>query len=305
MTAGGGAEVAVVGSINLDLSIGVERFPEPGETVLGGGLARGGGGKGANQAVAAARLGRRVALIGCLGDDGDGALLGAALADEGIDVSTVRTIGDAPTGLALIEVDASGENRIVVVPGANALVQVGDLDAAADSLDGAGVILTQLEIPVEVVEALARRQRAGRLILNPAPALPVSLAGIDLVVPNRSELGVLAGAAEPGSTDEVVDQLKSLADPPLAAVVTLGSDGALVVDGLGSSALSVEKVPAHPVDVVDTTGAGDAFCGGLADALCLGADLVDAARWAARVAAVAVTRPGAWSALPRRSELVA
>ncbi len=298
-------EVLVVGSINLDLSVDVERFPEPGETVLGGGVGRGGGGKGANQAVAAARLGRRVSLIGRVGHDGDGAALGSALADEGIDMAGVRVADDAPTGLALIEVDPSGENRIVVVPGANATVSSQDLDAAAEAIGRAAVILAQLEVPIPVVEELARRPRRGRLILNPAPALAVSLAGVDVVVPNRSELAVLSGGAEAASIDEVVDQLGALADPPPAAVVTLGGDGALVVDGLGSGTPVVEHVPAVEVDVVDTTGAGDAFCGGLADALCLGADLPEAARWAARVAAVAVTRPGAWSALPRRSELLA
>ncbi len=301
----GAAEIVVVGSINLDLSIGVERFPDPGETVLGHDLTRGGGGKGANQAVAAARLGRRVAMVGRVGHDGDGAGLRSALADEGIDMSGVQVVEDAPTGLALIEVDPSGENRIVVVPGANATVNTEDLDAAAEAIGQAAVILAQLEVPIPVVEELARRPRRGRLILNPAPALAVSLAGVDVVVPNRSELAVLSGGVEANSIDEVVDQLGALADPPPAAVVTLGGDGALVVDGLGSGTPVVEHVPAVEVDVVDTTGAGDAFCGGLADALCLGADLPEAARWAARVAAVAVTRPGAWSALPRRSELLA
>lgn len=298
-------EIAVVGSINLDLSIDVDRFPNPGETVLGRGLARGGGGKGANQAVAAARLGRRVAMVGRVGDDADGTSLAAALTHEGVDMSAVRVAESSPTGLALIEVDPTGENRIVVVPGANATVEPADLEAAAGQLDRAAVILAQLEVPIEVVEALAARPRAGRLILNPAPALGVALTGVDLIVPNRSELAVLAGAGEAASLDEVVDQLGSLAHGPSAAVVTLGSDGALVVDGLGSGGPSVELVPALEVEVVDTTGAGDAFCGGLADALCMGADLVEAARWAGRVAAVAVTRPGAWSALPRRAELLA
>lgn len=299
------AQIVVVGSINVDLSIGVERFPEPGETVLGHDLARGGGGKGANQAVAAARLGRRVAMIGRVGHDGDGAGLRTALTGEGIDMSSVGVVEDTPTGLALIEVDPSGENRIVVVPGANATVEVEDLDGAAAALADAEVILAQLEIPIPVVEALARRPRSGRLLLNPAPALPVSLVGVDVVIPNRSELAVLAGGAEATTIDEVVDQLGAMADPPPAAVVTLGADGALVVEGPGTSAAVVDHIPANEVEVVDTTGAGDAFCGGLADALCLGADLVDAARWAARVAAVAVTRPGAWSALPYRAELLA
>ena len=297
------AEVAVVGSVNQDLVLDVERFPDPGETVLGRGLARGGGGKGANQAVAAARLGRRVALVGRIGDDADGTWLWEALAGEGLDLSALVTTAEGPTGLAVIEVDPSGENRIVVTPGANHLVTIDDLDRAAAVLDGAAVILAQLEVPVEVIEALARRPRRGRLVLNPAPALPVDLAGVDVVVPNRTELAVLVGAEPAVGIDEVVDQLRSLADPPDGAVVTLGSEGALVVEGLAGGRPRIEAVPARPVTAVDTTGAGDAFCGGVADALCGGADLVEAARWATVVAAAAVTRPGAWSALPRRAEL--
>lgn len=300
-------EVLVVGSVNVDLSLEVERFPDPGETVLGRGLARGGGGKGANQAVAARRLGRRVALVGRVGDDGDGRSMRELLEREGIDLSLLGTAPQSPTGLAVIEVDPSGENRIVVLPGANGQVDLVDLDRAGPTIEQAEVIVAQLEVPVDVVEDLARRPRRGLLILNPAPAMPVDLAGVDVVVPNRSELAILAGA-EPSSgnanVDDVVDQLRSLTVVPAAAVVTLGSAGALVVEGLDGGKLSVEAIAARPVGVVDTTGAGDAFCGGLADALCLGADLVEAARWATRVAAVAVTRPGAWPALPRRAELL-
>lgn len=296
-------EVAVVGSINLDLSLDIERFPEPGETVLGRGLARGGGGKGANQAVSAARLGRRVGLIGRVGDDGDGHQLARALADEGLDLTGVTPDPDAPTGLAVIEVDPSGENRIVVVPGANHSMTVGDLERAGPLIDGAGVVLAQLEIPVAVVEALAARPRSGRLVLNPAPALPVALDGVDIVVPNRTELALLVDGHVAATVEEVVDQLRMLSGPR-SAVVTLGGDGAVVVDGLERGQPNVVEVPAQPVTAVDTTGAGDAFCGGLADALCLGADLTEAARWASRVAALAVTRPGAWSALPHRSELL-
>ncbi len=300
----GPPDIAVVGSINLDLSLDVERFPDPGETVLGLGVARGGGGKGANQAVAAARLGRSVALVGRVGDDGDGHLLRHALEAEGLDLTGVGTADD-PTGLAVIEVDPSGENRIVVVPGANAAVTVEQLDRAGPAIDGAAVVLAQLEIPVEVVEALAiRPNRRGRLVLNPAPARPVSLAGVDVIVPNRTELALLAGGEPAVTVDEVVDQLRSLPEPPAEAVVTLGGDGAVVVTGLAGAERRVEEVPAQPVEVVDTTGAGDAFCGGLADALCLGADLVAAANWAGRVAALAVTRHGAWSALPHRSDLL-
>ena len=249
------------------------------------------------------------ALVGRVGDDGDGHQLARTLADEGLDLTTVTPDPDAPTGLAVIEVDPSGENRIVVVPGANHAVTVDDLDRAGPVIDGAAVVLAQLEIPVAVVEALAARPRSGRLVLNPAPALPVALDGVDVLVPNRTELALLAGGdpaatVHPAATvDEVVDQLRTLRGPR-SAVVTLGGDGAVVVDGLDRADPVVVQIPAQPVIAVDTTGAGDAFCGGLADALCLGADLTEAARWASRVAALAVTRPGAWSALPHRSELL-
>jgi len=301
---GDDVEIVVVGSINLDLSLDLDRFPQPGETVLGRGLLRGGGGKGANQAVAAARLGRRVGLVGLVGHDGDGGALRALLEAEGIDLSAVGVHPTAPTGLAVIEVDSSGENRIVVIPGANGEVRPDDLGPVGGLLAGATVVLAQLEIPVPTVEALARRPRSGRLILNPAPAAPVDLTGVDLVVPNRTELAILAGADPASDIDEVVDQALAIGGDPEAVIATLGAGGSLVVQGLRGGPVAVDAVPAVPADAVDTTGAGDAYCGGLADALCLGADLVDAARWATRVASVAVTRPGAWDAFPRRSELV-
>lgn len=303
--AGTGAEILVVGSINLDLSLLVERFPEAGETVLGGGLLRGGGGKGANQAVAAARLGRRVAMAGRVGDDDVGAQLLGMLADEGIDVGRVVETGSTPSGLAVIEVDASGENRIVVISGANASYRVDDLEPLAEAVAAAPVLLAQLELPPEVVTALAAMPRTGLLVLNPAPHVAgVDVGNVDVLVPNRGELAGLVGGSVATSTDEVIDQARSLTGGPGAVVVTMGGDGAVVVDGLRAGPTTVELVPPVPVDAVDTTAAGDAFCGGLADALCLGADVVEAARWAARVAAVTVTRRGAQASLPYRSDVV-
>ncbi len=299
-------EVAVVGSINLDLTVEVERLPEPGETLLGHGLRRGGGGKGANQAVAAARLGRQVAFVGRIGDDSDGLELQQLIDREGIDVSALLPTPDTPTGLALIEVDDNGENRIVVVGGANRALTIDDLDRAQAQLAEASVILIQLEIPLDVVEHLAELARdwPGRLIVNPAPAARIELSHVDVLVPNRSELALLANASPPDSVDEVVDQARLLDPAPQAVVVTLGGDGAVVIEDLGADSPRVTPVPATKVTVVDTTGAGDAFCAGLADALCLGAELVDAAGWASAVAAAAVTRPGTWSAFPHRSELI-
>ncbi len=316
-------EVLVVGSINLDLSLTVEQFPEPGETVIGLDLLRGGGGKGANQAVAAARLGRRVAMVGAVGNDDSGALLLRRLQAEGIDLDRVDIIDDTPSGIAVIEVDGAGENRIVVISGANAAIEPSHVERLADAVAAAPVILTQMEIPTPVIEALAAMERSGRMILNPAPARPgVSLSGIDILVPNRGELAQLAGNTEPSatstgpstgassgtssgvSTDELVDQARSIDAGLEAVVITLGGDGALVIDGLRSGSVSVQTVEPVPVDAVDTTAAGDAFCGGLADALCLGADVLEAAQWAARVAAVTVTRRGAQDSLPRRSDVL-
>lgn len=305
-------EVLVVGSINLDLSLTVERFPDPGETVLGLDLLRGGGGKGANQAVAAARLGRRVAMVGAIGNDDSGALLLRALHGEGIDIDRVDIIDGSPSGMAVIEVDGSGENRIVVISGANAAIEAAHVEQLADVVAATPVVLTQLEIPTPVVEALAAMNRNGRLILNPAPARhDLSLNGVDILVPNRGELALLSGGAATGdsgvphsSTDELVDQARSVGQGLEAVVITLGGDGALVIDGLRNGSVTVETIEPVPVDAIDTTAAGDAFCGGLADALCLGADVAEAARWAAKVAAVTVTRRGAQDSLPHRSDVL-
>jgi len=311
-------EIVVVGSINLDLSVSVERFPEPGETVLGGSVMHGGGGKGANQAVGAARLGRRVMMVGRVGDDTGGAGLVAALERDLIDVSAIGVSEGSASGLAIIEVDPAGENRIVVAPGANALVSVEDLAAVADVVSRAPVVLTQLEIPTQVVRELATRPRSGLLVVNPAPAsADFDPAGVDVLVPNRGELARLVagnddaedvGVEAADTVDEVVDQVRALAasTPDLdAVVVTLGSDGSVVLDGLRSGRFEPVIVPAIQVDAVDTTAAGDSFCAGLADALCLGAEVAEAAGWATRVAAVTVTRRGAQASLPRRSEVLA
>jgi ribokinase len=299
-------DVVVVGSINLDLSLQVERFPNPGETVLGSDVLRGGGGKGANQAVAAARLGRHVAMIGCLGDDDAGDYLLRLLEEERVDVSGIDRREGIASGLAVIEVDSAGENRIVVASGANAQVSTDHLAAAEAAIAAAPVVLAQLEVPVSVVEHLASMPRQGLLVLNPAPAVDaIDLSGVDILVPNRGELaGLTGGGAEAVDTDSLVDQVRALPDGPDAVVVTLGGDGALVVEGLRSESVSVDNIAPVAVTAVDTTAAGDAFCGALADALCLGAEVGEAARWAARVAAVTVTRRGAQSSLPLRSDVL-
>ena len=292
--------VAVVGSLNLDLVIRVPELPGPGETVSGGDLFRNPGGKGANQAVAAARLGRRVAMIGCVGDDDAGRDLLASLEADGVDGSQVRVVDGVSSGTAFIAVGEDGENQIVVSPGANARLTPDDVAAAAAVLRSAAVTLLQLEVPLETVAAAAGTA-GGRVVLNPAPVRPLPddlLGRVDVLVPNRVELAQLTGGPAPDTVEEAARLAGRL--PARAVVVTLGADGALVVeDGQAS------HVPAVPVRPVDTTAAGDAFCGGLADALAGGADLQEAARRAVRVAAAACLRHGAQASLPTPADLAA
>ncbi len=290
--------IAVVGSCNVDFVVPVPSLPGPGETVLGGDHLRTPGGKGANQAVAAARLGGEVAFVGCTGSDDLAATITGALAGAGVDTSWLRRVPDVPSGIALITVADGGENTIAVSPGANARLGRDDIAAASELLAAAAVTLVQLEIAPEAVAA-AVHAAGGRVVLNPAPARPVPagvLASVDVLVPNRSELGVLAGAPEPPTAAGAAELARSL-DGPAAVVVTLGADGALVVEGGETT-----HVPAIEVHAVDATGAGDAFCGALADGLARDRSLVAATEWAVRVAGISTTRWGAQSS-PARAEL--
>lgn len=293
-------EITVVGSANLDLVVDVGHVPLVGETVLGGDLRRIPGGKGANQAVAAARLGRRVAMVGRLGDDEGGTILRAALAADGIDTDALTTTADTPNGVALIAVDADGDNAIVVSPGANGRVSADDVRRAGASVIDATCVLLQLEVPIEAVIEAAEAA-TGIVILNPAPAptepLPAALLDeIDILVPNQTELATLAGHEGPVDTTIAGELAERLSAP--VVVVTLGSAGALVVtDG------HTELVPAPAVDPVDTTAAGDSFCGAMADALVRGRDIVDAVRWAVRVGAATTQRAGAQPSLPTADEV--
>ena len=290
--------IAVVGSLNMDFVVRVPRLPGPGETVSGEDVFRNPGGKGGNQAVAAARLGQRVAMVACVGDDDPGRTLLASLQADGVRTEHVRVKPGKPTGAAFIAVGPDGENQIVVSPGANRRLALNDVQAAGPILERAAVTLVQLEIPLETVAAAARAAK-GIVVLNPAPARTVDpdlLSLADVVVPNQVELGQLAGEVVSGSFDEVARLARAL--PARAVVVTLGRDGALVVRDD-----AVMPVPAVPVKAVDTTAAGDAFCGGLSDALARGETLEDATRWAVRVAGAACTKPGAQASLPRVDDL--
>jgi ribokinase len=280
-------DVYVIGSVNLDLVVRAETLPGPGETVTGGTFERHGGGKSANQAVAAARQGAAVRMIGAVGDDDLGEEAAGQLEAEGIDVSAVQRLSSAPTGVALIAVDAKGENQIAVASGANAALSPEAVEAALAGADG-GVALIGLEVSDAAVLAGARAARAAGLqvVLNPAPARPLSdelLALSPVLTPNGGEAAALSGEDDPEAAARV---LASRTGAPV--VVTVGADGALLVDGD-----AVERIPAPAVEAVDTTGAGDAFNGALAAALAGGATLADAVREAVEVAAESVRRPGA------------
>lgn len=293
-------DIVVVGSLNLDVTVPLDALPGLGQTVLGGDHSRGGGGKGGNQAVAAARLGRSVAMVAAVGADPEGDRLLGILAAEGVDTGSVLR-GDRPTGQAIVLVTADGDSTIVVSPGANMWLVPEHLGPVAGVLSDARCLLVQHEIDAATVAA-AVASATGLVVLNPAPARPVAadvLARVDVLVPNRGELATLVGAAVPTTVrlDEIADMARSLGVRG-QVVVTLGADGALVVDG-GRHTL----VPAQPVRAVDATAAGDSFCAALADGLLAGESIVEAARWASRVAAVTVTRAGAMGSLPYRAEV--
>ncbi|MER6114436.1 ribokinase [Streptomyces sp. NPDC001743] len=298
-----GHDLLVVGSANADLVISVARRPAAGETVLGSDLAVHPGGKGGNQAVAAARLGARTALLARVGDDAHGRLLLDAQRRAGTDTAGVL-VGGAPTGVALITVDPSGDNSIVVSPGANARLTPADVRAAEALVAGARVVSTQLEIPLETVTELVRTLPAGgRLVLNPSPPAPLPaevLAVCDPLVVNEHEARFILGDGAGETPEEWARGLLALG--PRSVVVTLGAAGALVAGPLDGAGV---RVASPRVEAVDTTGAGDAFTAALAWRLGLGESLVEAARYAVRVGAAAVTRPGAQDSYPTAEEVAA
>ncbi|MGH9134069.1 MAG: ribokinase [Ilumatobacteraceae bacterium] len=279
-------DVCVVGSANLDLVATAARPPRPGETVLGSTYAEHAGGKGLNQAVASARSGATTALVGALGDDAAGAMLRAVLEAEGIDHRGVRTLGELPTGRALITVGDDGENSIVVVPGANGGFTTGTIPPAR-------VVLAQLEIPIATVVDAFRQARASgaTTVLNPAPAADLPdelLASTDIVIPNEHEVSLLGGAEH------------LLTRGPEAVIVTLGADGASWY-----SAGRRTPVAPLPVDAIDTTGAGDAFCGAFCARLAAGDPIGAALDWAAAAGALTTTERGAVPSLPHSAAITA
>jgi ribokinase len=296
----------VVGSVNLDLVSTGKRIPSPGETVTGDRFQTFHGGKGANQAVAIGRLGYPVSMVAKVGDDEFGGRLRQGLAAAGVDVAAVGTARGTASGVAMIAVDAHGQNSITVVPGANGKVLARDLDKALPILRSAGMILAQLEIPMETVEHLSEIAERFQisLMLDPAPARPISrnlLRRVTYLTPNETEAGTLCGAAfgalTPKNAGDYAEKL--LKSGAANVIIKMGGRGAFVASADGLRMM----VPSFKVSVVDSTAAGDAFNGGLAVALMQGMELAPAVRFAAAVGAVSVTRAGAQPAMPTVREV--
>ncbi len=300
------SRVIVLGSINTDLVIRGKRLPSPGETVLGGRFYQAGGGKGANQAVAAARLASQpVSFVAAVGDDAFGRQAIQRFAHENLDCQHVKTLAGEASGVALILVDEQGENLISVASGANACLTRADVDSLPDDVFPPGcVFLTCLETPLEAVTAgLTRAKAAGlRTIFNPAPADPAVcqnglLQKVDVLTPNAGEAAALSGL-DTSDDDGAVAAAERLREMGCAScIITLGSRGCVVVQR------EVTWIAGRSVQAVDATAAGDAFNGALAVAMAEGRSLVEAAEWANRVAAITVTRAGAQPSLPHRAEL--
>lgn len=281
-------DVTVVGSSNTDMVAASKRLPRPGETVLGSGFYQAAGGKGANQAVAAARAGAKVAFIGCVGDDAMGVQARENLAREGIDVSALSTVEGAASGVALIFVNEKGENMISVAPGANAKLSPAMVEAARESIENANVVLLQLEIPLDAVERACDIAHGARVpvLLNPAPAHPLSLEllkKISVLIANEEEMAAL---------DQEMDVER--------IIVTLGQDGGRVMER-GRETWSYEP---DRVEAKDTVGAGDCFCGWLAAGMAEGKELRACVETASKAAALSVTRRGAQPSLPCRDEVL-
>lgn len=298
-------KIVVIGSSNTDMVIRCQRMPRPGETVLGGEFMMNQGGKGANQAVAAAKLGGDVTFVAKIGNDIFGNQTIDSLRHAGVDTSKITASPQLPSGVALINVDAKGENSISVASGANADLSPADIDNAAGTIAGAAVVLMQLETPIEtIIHAAETAKRNGvTVVLNPAPApsspLPDELLrNIDIIIPNKTEAEIITGVTLDAPGSELL-ALKSLESKGIGTVIfTLGSRGAVLCHQG-----ECEEVPAVKVKAVDTTAAGDTFCGAFCVALTEGKTIREAIAFGNRAAAISVTRPGAQQSTPLRSEL--
>jgi ribokinase len=297
-------KIVVIGSANTDMVVQVDHLPQAGETVLGDHFMTAQGGKGANQAVAAARLGAEVTFVARLGMDSFGAQSVAAYQAEGINTDFIIRDGEAPSGAALIMVNQSAENIIAVASGANARLSPEDILAAEDVIAAAQYVLLQLEIPIHTVEAAVKlaKQHGVRVILNPAPAVqlpPALLKSVDVLTPNENEAAILAGETSAADAKDAASYLAMISGVQ-TLVVTLGARGAYIIHH-GKRI----DVPPHPVKAIDTTAAGDAFNGALAVALARGEVLADSVRFANAAGALTTTKRGAQPSLPLLAEVEA
>ncbi|SOB60346.1 ribokinase [Pseudodesulfovibrio profundus] len=296
-------KLIVLGSVNADHVLQVDSFPRPGETVTGHGYKVLPGGKGANQAVAAARLGGEVGFVACVGDDDFGSRMIKAFRDDGMDTRAVMAVPDMPTGVALIQVAANGENSIAIAAEANASLTVEALEQHLEYLGGAGMLLMQLESPIETVELAARTvaSAGGKVVLNPAPAQPLSddlLFNLAMITPNETEAEVLTGVtvSDEDSARQAADILHGKGIETV--IITLGAQGAYCSGPDGA-----QLITGFSVKATDTTAAGDTFNGGLVVALQEGKAMDDAIRFAHAAAAISVTRLGAQTSIPNRGEV--
>jgi len=295
--------IVVIGSSNTDMVLKVPRVPVPGETILGGSFSVAAGGKGANQAVAAARAGGAVRFISCIGDDDNGRRAVQGYREDGIDVSNIALSPNTPSGVALIFVGDDGENSIGVASGANAELTPDHIQSARDAIESATIVLMQLEVPLETVQAAATiAKNAGvPVVLDPAPAQPLAddlLANVSILTPDESEAELLTGVTIEDEQTATTAAETLLARGVQTVLLTRGAQGVLAATRDG-----VETFPAFDVEAVDSTAAGDTFNGALAFALIQGQDYSAAIRFASAAAALSVTRLGAQPSIPRREDI--
>lgn len=298
-------KIVEVGSLNMDLVVRIPRIPQPGETLLGGVFNTTPGGKGANQAVAAARLGADVTMVGCVGNDAFGTEMLTSMKAEGIDTRFIKVIPDVATGVALIQVDADAQNSIAVASGANFYLDANSVRTALDQIGKFDALLMPLETPLDTIEIAARiaKDVGALVLLNPAPAQHLNqaiLQNVDFLLPNEYEVGIVAGMrlAESEEIGEAVDRL--IQQGVKALIVTLGADGALYVDGASKTQT---RIPSFKIRAVDTTAAGDCFVAAFAVRMGDGVPVAEAIRFANAAAGISVTREGAQISLPTRAEV--